>query len=154
MLQSKPCQNSCRPVAVALNPVEEKTIAFYADELTDVKLANGEIYVPVARLRDNLGLSWPGQRERINRHEVWGEAKKTIRVTRIVKEGGHGGGPVDTLCLPLDVIPGWLFGIQTSRVRDDIRPKLIRYQRKCFRVLWDAFKADVLPQLDPALTTM
>jgi len=82
----------------------------------------------------------------------WGleRGEETIRVTRMVKEGG----PVDTLCLPLDVIPGWLFGIQTSRVRDDIWRKLIRYQRECFRVLWDAFKADVRPQLDPALATM
>ena len=130
---------------VALDPVEERTIVFYADELTVVKLANGEISVPVARLRDNLGLSWPGQLERINRHEVLSEAKETIRVTRMVREGGRGRGPIDTLCLPLDVIPGWLFGIQTSRVRDDIRPKLTRYQRECFRVLWDAFKADVRP---------
>jgi len=57
---------------VTLDPVEEKTIVFYSDELTAVKLAVGEIYVPVARLRDNLGLSWPGQRERINRHGVMG----------------------------------------------------------------------------------
>ncbi|MBC8218288.1 MAG: hypothetical protein H8E73_07475 [Planctomycetes bacterium] len=69
----------------------------------------------------------------------------------MVKEGGRGGGPIDTLCLPLDVIPGWLIGIQPSRVRDDIRPKLIRYRRECFRVLWDAFRHDILPQLDPAL---
>ena len=69
----------------------------------------------------------------------------------MVKEGGRGGGPVDTLCLPLDVIPGWLIGIQPSRVRDDIRPKLIRYRRECFRVLWDAFRHDILPQLDPTL---
>ncbi len=33
-----------------LDPVEEKIIVVYADELTEVKLANGEIYVPVARL--------------------------------------------------------------------------------------------------------
>ena len=139
---------------VTLDPVEERTIVFYADELTAVKLANGEISVPVARLCDNLGLSWLGQLERINRHEVLSEAKETIRVTRMVREGGRGRGPIDTLCLPLDVIPGWLFGIQTSRVRDDIRPKLTRYQRECFRVLWDTFKADVRPQLDPALATM
>ena len=55
------------------------------------------------------------------------------------------------VCLPLDLIPGWLFGIQTGRVKENIRPKLIRYRRECFRVLWDAFKSDILPGLDPAL---
>jgi hypothetical protein len=137
----------------ALVPTEEKTIVFYDDELTAVMLAGGEIYAPVRRLCDNLGLSWAGQRERINRDKVLADALKTVRVTRTVKEGGRGGGPIDTLCLPLDLVPGWLFGIQTSRVKEEIRPKLIRYRRECFRVLWDAFKADVLPQLDPALST-
>jgi len=134
-----------------LVPVEEKTVIFYDDELTAVKLKDSEIYVPVVRLCDNLGLSWPGQRERIYRDEVLSESLKTIRVTRMVKEGGRGGGAVDTLCLPLDLIPGWLFGIQTSRVRGEIRPKLIHYRRECFRVLWDAFKSDILPAVDPAL---
>jgi hypothetical protein len=49
------------------------------------------------------------------------------------------------------LIPSWLFGIQTGRVKEEIRPNLIRYRRECFRVLWDAFKPDILPQLDPAL---
>ena len=34
------------------------------------------------------------------------------------------------LCLPLDLIPGWLFGIQIGRIGEDIRPKLIRYRRE------------------------
>jgi hypothetical protein len=135
----------------AVVPTEEKTIVFYDDELQAVKLESGEILVPVRRLCDNLGLSWAGQRERINRHEVLSEELKTVRVTRTVKEGGRGGGQVDTLCLPLDKVPGWLFGIQAGRVKEVIRPKLIRYQRECFRVLWDAFKADVIPQIDPEL---
>ena len=45
--------------------VEEKTIVFYTDELTAVKLETGEIYVPVRRLCDNLGLTWPPQWQRI-----------------------------------------------------------------------------------------
>ena len=137
----------------ALTPIEEKTIIFYNDELTAVKLETGEIFVPVARLCDNLGLSWPGQRERINRHEVMSEALMRIRVTRtLIVAGPQARGAQDMLCLPLDMIPGWLFGIQTGRVKEDIRPKLIRYQRECFRVLWDAFKSDILPSLDPALS--
>jgi len=58
------------------------------------------------------------------------------------------------LCLPLDLIPGWLFGVTASRVKEDIRPKLLRYQRECFRVLWDAFKADMLPELQEPATDL
>ena len=133
-----------------LDPVEEKTILFYDDELTAVQLKGGDIFVPVRRLCENLGLVWSGQFERIQRDEVLNESLKAVRVTRTPLEpGGRSGGPQDTLCLPLDLVPGWLFGIQTGRVKEDIRPKLIRYRRECFRVLWDAFKDDVLPAMAP-----
>ena len=41
--------------------IEQKTIVFYDDELTAVKLESGEIFVPVRRLCENLDLSWSGQ---------------------------------------------------------------------------------------------
>ena len=49
------------------------------------------------------------------------------------------------------MIPGWLFGTQTGRAKEDFRPKLIRYHRECFRVLWDTSKANIPPVMDPAL---
>ena len=38
-------------------------------------------------------------------------------------------------CLVLEYLPGWLFGVMTSRVREEVRDKLTRYQEECFRVL-------------------
>ena len=136
----------------ALVPTEEKTIVFYDDELTAVMLAGGEIYAPVRRLCENLGLDWASQWRRIQRDEVLSEATRSVAITTTDLKSKFAPEQSEMLCLPLDMIPGWLFGIQTSRVREEIRPKLIRYRRECFRVLWDAFKADVLPQLDPALS--
>jgi hypothetical protein len=43
------------------------------------------------------------------------------------------------LCIPLDFMNGWLFGINASRVKDSIKEQLITYQRECYRVLADAF---------------
>ena len=134
-----------------IKPVEEKTIIFYDDELTAVQLEGGEIFVPVRRLCENLGLDWTAQRQRINRDEVLAEGLKGVVITTTPSPSGRGGGPQDMLCLPLDLIPGWLFGIQTGRVKEEIRPKLIRYQRECFRVLWDAFKGEILPTVAPEL---
>jgi hypothetical protein len=68
--------------------VEEKTIVFYEDELIAVKMEDGSIYVPVVRLCENLGISWPAQFERINRHNVLADTVKTIRVTRMVSVDG------------------------------------------------------------------
>jgi hypothetical protein len=136
-----------------LTPAEEKTIIFYDDELTAVRLENGEVYVPVRRLCDNLGVDWSAQRQRLSRDEVLKDALKGVVITTTPSlADSRGGGPQEVLCLPLDLIPGWLFGIQPSRVKDEIRPKLTRYRRECFRVLWDAFKTDILPAMDPAWT--
>lgn len=107
----------------SIAPVEQKTILFYGDELTAVKLEDGTIYVPVRRLCDNLGLVWSGQFERIQRDEVLSEALMTIRVTRtLIAASARARDSLDMACLPLDLIPGWLFGIQTGRVKQSIRP--------------------------------
>ncbi len=50
------------------------------------------------------------------------------------------------MCLPLDLLAGWLFGITTSRIKDDtLRQKITTYRRECYRVLWDTFKHEILP---------
>ena len=35
-------------------------------------------------------------------------------------------------------MPGFLFGVDASRVADAVRPKVLAYKRECFRVLADA----------------
>jgi hypothetical protein len=44
------------------------------------------------------------------------------------------------LCLPLDYLNGWLFGINASRVKAGVRERLLRYQRECYKVLAEAFR--------------
>jgi hypothetical protein len=43
-------------------------------------------------------------------------------------------------CLPLDYISGFLFGINATRVKEELRERIILYQRECFRVLAEAFE--------------
>lgn len=49
------------------------------------------------------------------------------------------GGWQETVCLPLDLIPGFLFGIDDRRVKDDCRDVVLRYKRDCYRVLYEHF---------------
>jgi hypothetical protein len=66
------------------------------------------------------------------------------------------GGRQEMACLPLDYLNGWLFGINASRVKEEIRDKLIRYQEECYRVLAEAFREGRLstdPSLDQLLAT-
>lgn len=130
----------------SLIPIEERTIDFYGDAITAVLVpgdSQSEIYVPLRPLCDYLGLNWSGQLQRIRRDEILGEALRFVCITHT---NSNGGDP-EVICLPLDFLPGWLFGITTSRVRPELQPKIAQYRRECFRVLWRAFESDALAAL-------
>ena len=134
-----------------LIPQEEKVVLFYGDELIAVRMEDGTVYIPVRRLCDNLGIDWSSQWRRIQRDEVLNEAAQGVVVTTTPHQGAdQHGGRQEMTCLPLPLIPGWLFGVTTSRVREDIRDKLLRYRRECFDVLWEAFKPSILPPAELA----
>lgn len=46
------------------------------------------------------------------------------------------GGAQETLCMPLRKLPGWLMTIHPTRVKPEIREKIIQYQNECDDVLW------------------
>lgn len=121
----------------ALIPQEQKAVDFYGDELVAV-LINGEPLIPVRPICDYLGVSWAGQRERILRDAVLSEAVSTVRVTRT--EGSREVSR-ELACLPLRYLNGWLFGINAGRVKEELRDKVIQYQRDCYEVLSQAFQA-------------
>jgi hypothetical protein len=54
------------------------------------------------------------------------------------------------ICLPLELLPGFLFGVNAARVKAELRDKIIRYRRECYRRLWDVFKHDILPATELA----
>ena len=99
-----------------LVPVDEQTVEFYGDEITTALVKLGEhfqMYVPLRPICKYLGLSWSGQFERINRDPVLSGEVRFVRVTRT---NDRGGDP-DTLCLPLEFLNGWLFGVNATRVK-------------------------------------
>lgn len=63
---------------------------------------------------DNLGMSWSGQFERLQRDPILSEATRGVRVTRTPEEGGA----QEMISLPLKFIPGFLFGINANRVKE------------------------------------
>lgn len=94
--------------------------------------------VPVRPLCKRLGLAWPPQYARIRRDPVPAEAAATVTVT--VTDGSR--RPV--VCLPADMLHGWLFGVSTGRVKPENREALNTYRRECFAVLWRAFQGGEL----------
>ena len=121
-----------------LQPVEQKIIVFYDDEITAVVIEGNEreVYIPLRPLVDALGLAWSGQFERLQRDPVLSEIAMSVRVTRTdIDPTSRQPHTSELLAIPLDYLNGWLFGVNANRVKDDVRDKLIRYQKECYRVL-------------------
>jgi len=93
-----------------------------------------QVFVPVRPLCDYLGVDWSAQRKRIVGDAVLSEAARSVAVTAT-----EAGGRREMLCLPVDLLNGWLFGVSAERVKPEIRERLIRYQKECYRVLARAF---------------
>lgn len=140
----------------ALQPVEQKQVEFYGDELTAVLADDGHIYVSVRHMCDALGLSRQAQVRRVNRNPVLQDGYKGGAILAPPSAGSRGGGKQQAGLLRVDLVPLWLSGVSTNSVREDIRPKLIRFQREAAKVLWEAFQEGRLtadPSFDELLST-
>lgn len=126
-----------------LVPIDQKQVVFYEDIITAVQVnveQQAQIYVPIRPICEYLGLDWSAQYRRINRDPVLSEAIQGVAITTTPSFEGRGGGLQEMSCLPLKFLPGWLFGVSPSRVKEDLREKIIRYQRESYDVLWEAFQ--------------
>jgi hypothetical protein len=117
----------------ALTVIQQQDVPFYEESITVVRVEGGTIFVPIRPICERIGIDWSSQSKRIHRDPVLSaEARRVVVMTT------HRGGQ-ETLCLPLEFMHGWLFGLNASRAHPDLREALIRYQRDCYRVLAEAF---------------
>ena len=93
---------------------------------------DGNAYVAAKPICDSLGLDWESQRKRINRDSVLSQGTVIMTVP-------SPGGDQQTLCIPLEYLNGWLFGIDDSRVKPDLREALVKYKKDCYRTLHEFF---------------
>ena len=100
-------------------------------------LVDGVPYVAIKPICENLGVSWNGQFERINRHPVLSECIRMIRTTCLGIDGKSYN--IEMVTLPLSKLNGWMFGIDANRVNKKAQDAVILYQEKCFDVLADYF---------------
>ncbi|MFJ2456571.1 phage antirepressor N-terminal domain-containing protein, partial [Pseudomonas protegens] len=101
----------------------------FHDQALTVITDSGKRLVAMKPICENIGLQWEAQRQRILRHEVLNS------VTFMTKATAADGKSYEYTCLPIDYLNGWLFGVDSSRVKPEIRPRLIQYQRECYAAL-------------------
>ena len=89
-----------------------QTINFNNQQLLTVE-KDGIKYVAVKPICENLGLAWSSQRTKIVENHVLNESMTIINT---VAEDGKNR---EMVCLPIDMINGWLFTINLNEVKDD-----------------------------------
>lgn len=92
----------------------------------------GIVRVAVKPICDAIGLNWRSQYNRMQRHPVLSTCV-VMMTTQLPGERQRR----KLLTLPLNKLNGWLFGVDTTRVKPELREKLVEYQSECFDVLSD-----------------
>lgn len=104
-----------------------KTVNFHNQELITLE-QDGVAYVSAKPICENMGLSWRTQRKKITNNSRWEHMTLPLQTE---------GGEQELVCMPLIKLNGWLFSINPSKVREDLREKVIQYQEECFVVLYN-----------------
>ena len=103
------------------------TVEFREDTLFAIEAPEG-VYVAIKPISDGLGLKWSGQHDRLNRSPILAEGIRVMRMPSV-------GGEQETTCLRLDLLQGWLFGINPGQVKPESRDRVLAYQRECYAAL-------------------
>ncbi len=127
--------NETQKMEVVIEPVEQKLVALTrsgVDEVLAARTETSEIYLPIKPICTALGVNWGTQFRKIKSDDVLTESTRTLRLqTR--------GGPQNLVCMDVEAIPMWLAGIEPSRVREDLRERLISYKRWVRKTVYEAF---------------
>lgn len=105
-----------------VNGISLQVVASESEQLVAVK--------PVCEI---LGVDYPGQFSKLKEHPIYGS---TIGLSPTV---GADGKEREMACIPLRYFPGWLFSINPSNVKEEVRENLLEYQKKCNDILYDYF---------------
>ena len=137
----------------ALVALQVSRVDFYGDGLMVVLVEIGgerQVLVPLRQFCQYLGVDWASQYQRTKRDEILAREMMSVVITTtlIPVRGQRQSYPA--LCLPLDLLPGWLFNISPSRVKPEYRERVQRYRGLCYRALWRAFqRGELFPVGEP-----
>ena len=104
-------------------------VKFYDDELLLVNV-NGEPFVVMRRIVENLGLDWEGQRQKLQ-----GERYKScalLKKAQLPNDNQHR----QIFLLSLEMLPTWLMTLTPERLKSPIKEKVVKYQKECSQALW------------------
>lgn len=111
-------------------------VNFDSDNLILVE-QNDIPYVPIRPLAENLGLNWSTQKKIDTRF---------ANVVKSLKTQGSDGKRYEMGCLPLRKLPGWLYTINSNKVKPELKAKVEHYQEQCDEALWQYWSDSLYPK--------
>lgn len=113
-------------------------------DIKDIAIINGKpiqvvendsiLYVPVRPICELLGVSVQNQLQKLKSDTLYDGSVITLRVTTD-KDNKQYSMSVITL----EMVCMWIGSINANNVKEEVRADLIKYQRECARVLYEAF---------------
>lgn len=104
-------------------------IPFHQDTIFVID-QDGQPFVPLRPICENLGLDWASQyRKLTSREKRW----SVVMLTTVAGDGKQR----EMLCIPIEKTTGWLFSIDSDKVNPDLKEKVEMYQEECGKVLWN-----------------
>jgi hypothetical protein len=121
------------------------TVNFRGDQLYGFRADDG-VFVALKPIVEAMGMDWSAQYRRVQRDPILHEG-----IAIMATPFGRGGDQ-ETICIKMELVNGWLFTIDSSRIKDDaVREKVILYQRECYSVLHNHFAGKKQPLEDGEL---
>lgn len=122
---------------------EREMVMFHGHPIIAVRLDDGRIAVTIQSLAAGMSLNAQAQIRRAERTEALsGEIAYPWLETD--------SGPQEMPSLILEVLPGWLMGIDTRRVKGEAHDTILAYQREAYGVLYQHFATRPHPALPAA----
>lgn len=108
-------------------------VPFNGDTILSFKDENGKVWFAVHTICEMIGLTADSAVREIKNDEILG-AEHTIQSVQVGEKQAR-----KVLCLPIQLLNGWLFSIQASKVNEEARKKLLLYKKECYEVLYNYF---------------
>jgi len=118
-----------------------KIVKFNNQQLP-IYFQDGQPYVAMKPICENIGLQWEAQFKRIKRNHI---LNSTMSIMDIVAQDGKNR---EVVCLPLGFLNGWLLGVDANKVKPEIKDTLIKYQLECYDVLYKHFMPKPVKPVD------
>ena len=136
-----------------MQPVTVQQVTFYEDQVRSWKAADGRFFVVLRDPFLALGLDPNQQINQIKKNPLYEGCFSCAPITVLVGSGVERIFEMDGL--DIEMLPMCLAQLDLNRINEAHRPKLLRYQRECARVLRDHWKKRatvedyLLPQYRP-----